>query len=95
MLSGTPLDPPPISVSDAQSVEVLRVWASNGLGIQVALKTTFSDPGAWGIVLADLANHVANAYSHEGIDRDTALSRLKAAFDAEWNNPTDMPSEVS
>ena len=93
--SGTPLDPPPISASDPDSIELLRLWASNGVGTQVSLRATFPDPGAWGLILVDIARHVSNAYVHEGIDRDSAISRIKAAFDAEWDSPTDIPSEMA
>ncbi len=78
---------------DSDSFEVLRVWVANQ-GQHVSLRTgVWSDPAAWGIMLADLARHVANAYEKElGLDQLTTLSRIKAGLDAEFSSPTDTPS---
>jgi len=49
--------------------------------------------GRLGIMLADLARHVANAYQHDvGLDQLKTLRRIKAALDAELGSPTDEPS---
>ena len=60
----------------------------------ISLRTgIWDDPAAWGIMLADLAKHVADAYQQEkGFDRCRSLRRIKAALDAEWVTPTDEPS---
>jgi hypothetical protein len=48
------------------------------------------DPAAWGIMLVDLARHVASAYQQlEGRKLDDTLARIKEGFDAEWGYPTD------
>ena len=75
---------------DSDAREVLRVWVAAG-GQHVSLQSTWEDPGAWGLVLADLAGHVANAYAAEGNDRDETLQRIIELFDAEMRNPTDHP----
>jgi len=49
----------------------------------------WSDTGAWGLMLVDLAKHVANAYVAQGFDANEALTRIRAAMDAEWAHPTD------
>ena len=52
----------------------------------------WSDPAAWGIMLADLAKHIVNSYDQDAtLDRRKALQRIKAAFDAELTKPTDDP----
>ena len=52
----------------------------------------WSDPAAWGIMLVDLARHVALAYQQtQGLQSEDVLDRIKAGFDAEWNNATDKP----
>jgi hypothetical protein len=44
---------------DVNSFEVLRVWIANN-GQHVSLKVgVWKDPTAWGIMLADLAGHIA------------------------------------
>ncbi len=51
------------------------------------------DPRAWGLMLADLARHAANAYHQtEGRDRSAVLASIRAAFDAEGSVPTDSPT---
>jgi len=44
-------------------------------------------------LLVNLAKHVANAYHQtKGVDPNQTLAGIKAAFDAEWANPTDRPT---
>jgi hypothetical protein len=53
---------PPGAEEDPKAMEVIRVWVAKG-GQHVSLNPlVWKDPQAWGIVLADLAGHVANAY---------------------------------
>lgn len=84
------LDAPPMSHEDPGAVELVRFWVTPDMATQVSLRTAFDDPNAWGILLVDLANHVADAYAREGEDRDRVLARIKDAFDEEWDNPTDL-----
>ena len=82
------LEPPPVASQNAQSVEVLRVWATPGQAQEVVLKTTWKDAGAWGLLLADVARHAAKAYEGEGHDRAKMLARIRQLFDAEFADPT-------
>jgi len=53
----------------------------------------WEDPVCWGVMLVDLAKHIANAYSQsKGMSRSEAIERLKAGFDAEWETETDNPT---
>ncbi|MCX6608329.1 MAG: DUF5076 domain-containing protein [Acidobacteria bacterium] len=88
------LDPPPLATRNAEAVAVLRVWASSGHAQEVVLKTTWKDAGAWGLMLADIARHVANAYEAEGHDRAEVLERIRQLFDEEFADPTDEPGEI-
>lgn len=83
---------PDAAANDTRAVELLRVWAAGGKQ-HVSLATgLWSDPAYWGIMLVDLAKHIANAYEQmNGLDRAATLRRLKDGFDAEWNKPTDEP----
>jgi len=78
---------------DANSFELLRVWVANKEQ-HVSLRAgVWNDPAAWGIMLADLARHVANSYHQDaGLDRKRALQRIKVALEAELSAPTDSPS---
>jgi hypothetical protein len=89
------LETPPVAESDPQAVEVLRVWAVPGKPQQLTLRTTWKDSGAWGLLLADVAKHAANAYANEGADVNVTLARIRALFDAEMSSPTDTPQEIS
>lgn len=86
------LDIPGAANRDPQSFELLRVWIANN-DQHVSLKVgVWEDPAAWGIMLADLAGHVANSYQQDaGFDPTKTLKRIKAAFDAELESPTDEP----
>lgn len=80
---------PPMAQRDREAVELARIWAAEGAQ-HVSLRAGgWEDPAAWGLMLVDLAHHVANAYEQMGWDRRDALARLKEGFDAEWTAPTD------
>ena len=84
---------PQPAIDDPKSGEVLRAWIADG-GLHCSLRpNNWSDPGNWGIVLADVARHVANARQEiDGSDREETLSRILTLFNAEFENPTDEPT---
>ena len=84
--------PRPIG-SDPKAFELARIWIVAGGGQHVSLSTgVVGDPTGWGIMLVNLAKHVANAYHQtRGIDPNQTLDGIKAAFEKEWTNPTDKP----
>ena len=92
--NGNALETPPIAESDSNAVEVLRVWAAPGQPQQLTLRTTWKDAGAWGLLLADVARHAANAYGNEGADSNVVLARIRELFDAEMSTPTDTPQQI-
>ena len=62
MASSKYLDIPPAASRDKASFEVLRVWIAEQ-GQHVSIRSgAWEDPFAWGIVLADLARHIALAH---------------------------------
>jgi hypothetical protein len=84
------LDIPPKAKADPDSREVLRMWMGTE-GQHVCLRHIIdNDPAAWGLMLVDIARHVANAYNQQGIKPyDEVLARIKWGFDVEWRNPTE------
>ena len=84
---------PPKAVPSCSAFELARVWVADG-GQHVSVATgVWEDPAAWGIMLVDLARHIANAYAGaEGMRQSDALERIKEGFDAEWSAPTDEPT---
>ncbi len=83
---------PEIAQNDPNAVEVVRVWVARG-GQHVSIDVgVWKDPIAWGIVLADLAGHVANAYEQEtGQNKKKTLAQIKELFNKELDAPTDVP----
>ena len=84
---------PPVAQRDKASFEVLRVWIAEQ-GQHVSIRSgAWEDPFAWGIVLADLARHIALAHEmqDEKIDKEAFLERLLEGFSAEIDSPTDEP----
>ena len=93
MPSNNELSIPEVAQKDPRSLEVLRVWVANK-GQHVSLRVgVWKDPFAWGIVLADLARHLARAYEQDqGLDSGDTLRRITAGLNAELNSPTDSPT---
>jgi hypothetical protein len=76
------------------SVEMIRVWLANQRQ-HVALNIGFwenrglNEREAWGILLADMIHHIANAHESEyGHDPRETLSIIRRAFDSEMCKPT-------
>ncbi|MGL4514081.1 MAG: DUF5076 domain-containing protein [Lacipirellulaceae bacterium] len=84
---------PPAVAGDPHPVELARIWAAGGK-LHVTLATgLWDEPFNWGIMLVDLARHVAQAYDETSeLSYAQALTRLKEGFDAEWDYPTDEPT---
>ena len=83
---------PPRAETDPNARELVRVWAAHGqqhVSIRVGV---WPDPGAWGVMLADLVGHIANAYVQEGSsDAGVVTARILEMFNAEVERPTDTP----
>ena len=87
------LAPPPNAITNAEAKEFLRAWAVNGALHVSLLPEAWGQPAAWGIVLADVVRHVADAYQKsEGRDRNKTAQEIYAMFIAEFRAPTDTPS---
>jgi hypothetical protein len=83
---------PPAAQRDKASFEVMRVWIAEKAQ-HVSIQTgAWEDPFAWGIVLADLARHIAHAdQMQRKSDPEVFLARLLEGFQAEIDDPTDEP----
>ena len=89
------LDPPGLAAAHHESIEILRVWAAPGAPQQLTVRTCWKDPGAWGILLAHVARHAAQAYQHEGQDPQEVLRRIRQLFDAQWTSPTSTVDDLT
>lgn len=84
---------PDPAAGDPKAFEVLRVWVANKAQHVTLRVGVWDDPAAWGMMLADLARHIANSFEQEaGRDREEVLERIKAGLNAELSSPTDAPS---
>jgi hypothetical protein len=84
---------PPAAAKAPSAMEILRVWVAQGSQHVSIATALWPDPAAWGLVLADLAQHVARAYEETGGQTAAdALARIREALDAEWASPTDDPT---
>ena len=64
-------------------------------GVVVMLDSTaFAHPGMWGIVIADLVQHVANAYVQDGMAAAPVLAEIRTIVLAELASPTDKAKPV-
>lgn len=84
---GQPVDVPPEVKGEARAREILRVWRLPTSQVFSARVETWPDPAAWGLLLADLARHIARSYAELGTHSETAaLERLVAGWHAEMES---------
>ncbi len=85
---------PPNAGLSEDGGEVLRAWIVNG-GLEMSLAPAFPEPDAWGLMLVDVARHVARMYADLGLCAEAdAFARIWSVADAERENPTDLGSTV-
>jgi len=86
---------PPAALKDHKAIEMIRTWvAAEQLHCCVNIghwHGEFDEPSAWGILLADVVRHVANALEEEfGMDVREAIPAIRESFLAELAKPTSM-----
>jgi hypothetical protein len=86
---------PPTARSDKNARELIRAWAAHG-GLHCSLNVTSwgdKERMAWGILLTDVARHVADALHIEhGWDKAETIHEIRRVFNAELDDPTDEPT---
>ncbi len=86
---------PEAALRDSNAVEMLRVWVAEG-GLHCSMKVgmyretmNVAEEKAWGIILADVARHIANAleagYSSNAAD---SLQKIRRSMLEELGDPT-------
>ena len=84
---------PPGAIDAPEGFEIARVWIAEGKQHVSLMTQIWEDPAAWGIMLVDLARHIANAYRQkEDWQISQALERIKEGVEVEWQKPTDTPT---
>lgn len=86
---------PPAARSDKNARELIRAWAANG-GLHCSLSVDNwgeEERIAWGILLTDVARHVADAlHDQKGWDRNETVAEIRRVFNAELESATATPS---
>jgi hypothetical protein len=83
---------PPGAGSDDRACELVRAWAAHG-GLQCSLNIDAwpeKDAAvAWGILLSDIARHVADAFERgRRVDKKQTLDQIRNVFNDELDRPT-------
>jgi hypothetical protein len=91
-MAGAPKEQPipPDAIANENAVEVLRAFVVDG-GLSISFQRAFDDPQMWGMLLVDIARHVARAFAKENVcTEEEALERIHDMFEAELSNATDL-----
>lgn len=82
---------PAAASRDPRSLEVLRVWIADGDQHVALAFGMWEEPAAWGVLLADLARHIAEAHAQqdENVDVEDFLEQIRSGLEAELDGPTD------
>lgn len=80
---------PPAAKTDPNAFEMARIWAANNSQHVTLDINSTRDPAEWGLLLVDLARHLANIYHQEkGYPVEKVLARIREGVEAEWDHPT-------
>ncbi|WP_422927282.1 DUF5076 domain-containing protein [Singulisphaera sp. PoT] len=86
--------PIPPAANASPAIEMIRVWLANGqlhtvLNIGFWEDRGLDERSAWGVLLADVVRHVADAHESEyGHAPSESIARIRQAFEAEMGHPT-------
>ncbi|HWX23200.1 MAG TPA: DUF5076 domain-containing protein [Candidatus Binatia bacterium] len=82
---------PEEALTDPNSRELLRAWVANeALHVSLFIPDEWEDPGHWGVALADVTRHLADAYhKSQGVDPKQTIRRIQEMIAAELAAPTD------
>jgi hypothetical protein len=73
-----------------QGKPIMVVLSREEGGLLIAMDiSAFGDPAAWGIVIADLVQHVANAYAQEGLHGPSVQASVREIVLRELDAPTE------
>ena len=85
---------PAVVIEAPNAREILRLWTSEA-GERVTLRIDGLEPAAWGLILVDIARHVAHAYARQGtLPVNDAFVQVVTMFVAEIQEPTESPEAV-
>jgi hypothetical protein len=79
---------PDLVLSGTNKTEMARIWLVDNRQVVTLSDRLWDDPGAWGLMLVDLARHIGNAYTMRGWEKEEVLARVRKVMEAEWSSPT-------
>jgi hypothetical protein len=85
---------PPAAQRDDNSTQMLSAWiAERGLHCTINVGMWHAEgrdePAAWGVLLADVVRHLANAIESErGVDADDVIADIVESLNDELESPT-------
>ena len=85
---------PHAAAADDRALEMIRVWLADGrqhcvLNIGFWKEQGIDECHAWGILLADMLHHIANAHEKEyGRDARETINRVRESLLIEMEHPT-------
>jgi hypothetical protein len=75
---------PPAAEEDPAAFEILQVWGAKNEQHVTIFWDLWDDPSTWGIMLADLAGHIANAlFQERAIPKAETLREIRTVFNKE------------
>jgi hypothetical protein len=86
--------PIPPQATHGHAREMIRLWLANQklhcvLNIGFWEDRGMNERHAWGVILADMIQHIANAHEEEyGHDRRETIQMIRRSFEAEMEHPT-------
>lgn len=74
----------------SQPPPILALYRGPNDGLVCALHlSAFTEPGVWGIAIADIVQHLVKAYAQRGMDAEAVRYEIVRVLDAELSRPTD------
>ncbi|MGI4854538.1 MAG: DUF5076 domain-containing protein [Janthinobacterium lividum] len=76
---------PAAAMKDPRSLEILRVWVANGEQHVALSFGMWEEASSWGVLLADLARHIAEAHAQhdETIDPEDFMEGIRSGMESE------------
>ena len=83
---------PPDATGDGGPCELVRAWVAHQdlhCSLNVDAWPADQAPVAWGILLSDIARHVADAFqTNHGLSKKETIAKIKDVFGSELDDPT-------
>jgi hypothetical protein len=81
------------AIAGPNSLEMVRAWVANrhlhcALLVGTWDDTDLDERDGWGMLLADIAKHAADALAASGLQKGETINRIRQRFNSELDHPT-------